>query len=278
MVTHDLYPEVAKYQPYKRGPRPASTKRDGNVVRILFAEVNGKLVTTGRLNGFVICDAAGKPLPIVFHQQIDPADGNAVLLHIGSAPLPAGASCRYGAGRDPYVNLNDELDIGTPVFGPLAIEIAGCRRWPGRPSPSPSRTRLTIRGVDMDAGAFLRERRVVLARHLRGRELRRVTVHELFHFVWWRLGNPARHSWEALLLAERARGESRLVRRMAQGCAVGGRPPPPHPPLARVRLRSLLRLRRRALGQPRAMHPGAALAARRRAWFQATLGGRPLSI
>jgi sialate O-acetylesterase len=122
MVTHDLYPEVAKYQPYKRGPRPAGAKRDGNVVRILFAEVNGKLVTTGRLNGFVICDAAGKPLPIVFHQQIDPADGNAVLLHIGSAPLPAGATVRYGAGRDPYVNLNDELDMGTPVFGPLAIE------------------------------------------------------------------------------------------------------------------------------------------------------------
>ena len=122
MVTHDLYPEVAKYQPYKRGPRPAGAKREGNVVRILFAEVNGKLVTTGRLNGFVICDAAGKPLPIVFHQQIDPADGNAVLLHIGPAPLPAGATVRYGAGRDPYLNLNDELDMGTPVFGPLAIE------------------------------------------------------------------------------------------------------------------------------------------------------------
>jgi sialate O-acetylesterase len=122
MVTHDLYPEVAKYQPYKRGPRPAGAKREGNVVRILFAEVNGKLVTTGRLNGFVICDAAGKPLPVVFHQQIDPADGNAVLLHIGPAPLPAGATVRYGAGRDPYLNLNDELDMGTPVFGPLAIE------------------------------------------------------------------------------------------------------------------------------------------------------------
>jgi len=122
MVTHDLYPEVAKYQPYKRGPRPAGAKREGNVVRILFAEVNGKLVTTGRLNGFVICDAAGKPLPVVFHQQVDPADGNAVLLHIGPAPLPAGATVRYGAGRDPYLNLNDELDMGTPVFGPLAIE------------------------------------------------------------------------------------------------------------------------------------------------------------
>jgi hypothetical protein len=60
----------------------------------------------------------------------------------------------------------------------------------------------------MDAAAFLRERRVVLERRLRGRDLRRVTVHELFHFVWWRLGNPARASWEALLAAERSRGEA----------------------------------------------------------------------
>jgi sialate O-acetylesterase len=122
VVTHDLYPDIAKFQPYKRGPRPAGAKRDGNVVRILFAEVNGKLVTQGRLSGFVICDAEGKPLPVVFHQQIDPTDGNAVLLHIGPAALPQGATVRYGLGRDPYVNLNDELDMGTPVFGPLAIE------------------------------------------------------------------------------------------------------------------------------------------------------------
>jgi sialate O-acetylesterase len=122
VVTHDLYPDVAKFQPYKRGPRPAGAKRDGNVIRILFAEVNGKLVTQGRLSGFVICDPEGKPLPVVFHQQIDPTDGNAVLLHIGPAALPQGATVRYGLGRDPYVNLNDELDMGTPVFGPLAIE------------------------------------------------------------------------------------------------------------------------------------------------------------
>lgn len=122
VVTHDLYPDAKKYQPYKRGPRPVSAKRDGGVVRILFAEVNGKLVTTGRLNGFVVCGADGSPLPVVFKQQIDPADGNAVLLHVGPAKLPEGATVRYGLGRDPYLNLNDELDMGTPVFGPLVIE------------------------------------------------------------------------------------------------------------------------------------------------------------
>lgn len=122
MVTHDLYPDATKYRPYKRGPRPVSAKREGSVVRVLFAEVNGKLVTTGRLNGFAICGADGNPLPIVFKQQIDPADGNSVVLHIGAAKLPDGATLRYGAGRDPYVNLNDELDMGAPVFGPMAIE------------------------------------------------------------------------------------------------------------------------------------------------------------
>ena len=42
------------------------------------------------------------------------------------------------------------------------------------------------------------------------RELARILVHELFHFAWARLGNPARRSYEALVRQEwlqRARGE-----------------------------------------------------------------------
>jgi hypothetical protein len=42
------------------------------------------------------------------------------------------------------------------------------------------------------------------------RELARILLHELFHFVWFRAGNPRRHSYELLLDAEmghRARGE-----------------------------------------------------------------------
>jgi hypothetical protein len=50
------------------------------------------------------------------------------------------------------------------------------------------------------AGSFLRERRIVFdCTHA---EFPRIFVHELFHFVWLRLGNPARHSWEALLGGE----------------------------------------------------------------------------
>jgi len=40
--------------------------------------------------------------------------------------------------------------------------------------------------------------------------LKRILIHELFHFVWLHLGNPSRRSWEELLLEEfrgHARGE-----------------------------------------------------------------------
>jgi len=121
LVSHDMHPELEKFKPYRRGPRPVNAKRDGQTVRILFAEVNGKLVTAGRLAGFSIHDAGGAAIPAIFRAQVDPRDGNAVVLHI-SGKLPEGATVHYGAGRDPYVNLNDELDMGTPAFGPLAIE------------------------------------------------------------------------------------------------------------------------------------------------------------
>jgi hypothetical protein len=42
-------------------------------------------------------------------------------------------------------------------------------------------------------------------------ERRRIRLHEFFHFVWVRLGNPRRLAWEAFLAAEwksRARGEA----------------------------------------------------------------------
>jgi hypothetical protein len=74
------------------------------------------------------------------------------------------------------------------------------------------RGKLAPEGVAVHAATFLRERRIVLDEELlrRPKELRRIFLHELLHFVWWKLGNPRRLSWEALLAAEmgkRARGE-----------------------------------------------------------------------
>ncbi len=68
------------------------------------------------------------------------------------------------------------------------------------------------RGRAVHAAAYLRRRRIVLETELleHSGELRRILLHELFHFAWVRLGNPARRVWEGLLhaeLAARARGE-----------------------------------------------------------------------
>ncbi len=66
------------------------------------------------------------------------------------------------------------------------------------------------RGSPVHAGAFLRERRVVLDSTLNSNDYRRILVHELFHFAWIRLSNAERASWTALLqmeLQRRARGE-----------------------------------------------------------------------
>jgi hypothetical protein len=50
------------------------------------------------------------------------------------------------------------------------------------------------------AGSFLRERRIAF--DCTGREFPRIFVHELFHFVWLRAGNPARRLWENEMLRE----------------------------------------------------------------------------
>lgn len=64
----------------------------------------------------------------------------------------------------------------------------------------------------MLAGSLLYKREITIEQHLlRFRhELGRIFVHEIFHFVWLRLGNPLRRSFEELLDREferRARGE-----------------------------------------------------------------------
>ncbi len=70
----------------------------------------------------------------------------------------------------------------------------------------------TGRGTEVHAACFLPQRKVTLDTDLieRPRELRRIVAHEVFHFVWWRLGNPRREEWDSILTRERregARGE-----------------------------------------------------------------------
>src|SRR5207248_8272020 len=60
------------------------------------------------------------------------------------------------------------------------------------------------RGMEVHAGCFLRQRRIVLdaALKMRPRELARILTHELFHFAWLRLGNLQRRRFEDLLQGE----------------------------------------------------------------------------
>jgi hypothetical protein len=64
------------------------------------------------------------------------------------------------------------------------------------------------KGQPVLAGSFLRQREIVLACELlrKPRQLRRIMIHEVFHFVWRRLGNATRLEWEAVLREEFAEG------------------------------------------------------------------------
>jgi hypothetical protein len=85
------------------------------------------------------------------------------------------------------------------------------RRLPpisGAPVRIESAHALGARRGAVHAGTFVRERR--MAFDCSRAEFRRIFVHELFHFIWVRLGNPARRSYELLVKGEwqaRARGE-----------------------------------------------------------------------
>jgi hypothetical protein len=65
-------------------------------------------------------------------------------------------------------------------------------------------------GTPVHAATFIRKRKVVLDADLLAddRELKRILIHELFHFAWVRLGNAERLSFERLMKDQFAsRGE-----------------------------------------------------------------------
>lgn len=121
LAIRDLFPDIKNGGPYKGGPRPVSaTLQKGEIIRVAFSGVNGRLRHDGRLAGFTIHDANDEPLSLIYKAQVDPADASAVLLYFWSK-LPEGATLHYGYGKDPYCNLRDDADMAAPVFGPLSI-------------------------------------------------------------------------------------------------------------------------------------------------------------
>lgn len=104
----------------RKGPRPVSARAKDGIIRVDFAEVNGRLTHAGRLYGFSVHDAAGAFVPAIYRQRVSADDPNVVELLFGGK-LPEGATLRYGLGRDPYVNLRDEAGMAAPAFGPMPI-------------------------------------------------------------------------------------------------------------------------------------------------------------
>jgi hypothetical protein len=59
------------------------------------------------------------------------------------------------------------------------------------------------------AATFIPKRVILLDREVLSRngDFERIFIHEIFHFVWVRLGNPKRLSWETVILHETTQGE-----------------------------------------------------------------------
>lgn len=120
-VCHDLFPRLADYGDLKTGPRPVSATGKDGVVKVRFTGVNMRLESPGRIAGFSIHNAEGKPVPAIFKALVDPAEASTVLLYV-AGKLPEKATVWYGFGKDPYCNLHDTADFAVPVFGPMAIQ------------------------------------------------------------------------------------------------------------------------------------------------------------
>lgn len=121
-VSHDLFPRVKDYGEMKPGPRPTSASFEAGIIKVRFSGVNERLQAEGRISGFTIHDATGKPIPAIYKAKVDPAEASTVLLFI-SGQLPGKSAVMYGYGKDPYCNLRDAADKAVPVFGPMEIRV-----------------------------------------------------------------------------------------------------------------------------------------------------------
>lgn len=121
LAAHDLFGDNKENAAVKRGPRPVSAKLNGDTITLKLAEVNGQLVSEGRISGFTVHDAKGAMVPMIYKSRFDPADPTVIHLSLVTK-LPEGATLYYGAGKDPYCNVRDTSDMALPVFGPLKIQ------------------------------------------------------------------------------------------------------------------------------------------------------------
>lgn len=117
-----------------------------------------------------------------------------------------GAAAGLHAGRRPLAEWLAAFEQTLPPLdgNPISLQF--------RPRLSAFRGRLLSGRLSLGkpvwAGSFIRRRLMVLDSELLRHEaaLRGILIHELFHFVWVRAGNPARRGFAALLTLEAAAG------------------------------------------------------------------------
>ena len=116
---------------------------------------------------------------------------------------PASNLVRFRVEDQPLSRWVSRFSTGLPDISgdPIRLEALPClRAYRGKLLSGDTRSR----GDAVHAASFLRERRIVFEHDLLhdGATLRSILIHEVFHFVWWRLGNPARFSYEDLIRKE----------------------------------------------------------------------------
>jgi sialate O-acetylesterase len=105
----------------KKGPHLESIAVEGQLIRVKYTDVNGRLGSTGRISGFSAHTPQGEELPLIYKMTLDPKDPTSILLHY-QGKLPDGVHLSYGSGKNPYANVRDDLGLGAPVFGPLPVQ------------------------------------------------------------------------------------------------------------------------------------------------------------
>ena len=130
-LAHLALADVYGRKDIKAGPRLESVRIEsdhdfpyGHVVRVTFAEVNGRLRASLPVSGFTIVRVKpdgsrvqSGPTSV----EIDATQPDSVLIRT-TGKLPAEAYLYYGRGWDPICNLVDEMDMAVPAFGPIRIE------------------------------------------------------------------------------------------------------------------------------------------------------------
>jgi len=108
------------------------------------------------------------------------------------------------------ISKHARLELET-IIARLRLEWMAPFHVDARPRLSSYRGKIesaTGRGFEIHAASDMRRRRMLLDSDLIGHpaELRRIFTHELFHFIWIRMGNSTRRRYEEMLSAEIRKG------------------------------------------------------------------------